>query len=161
MPVWVIMARQSANMKKQSKTPGISRIDQPSHRTHGFFLRAARDGQTFSAFFSDKSYGGRAAALAAAVEHRGKLLKILGKPIHKLRRLNAEIVRRKGRSGIYGVRRVIDRKVRPWRKYWVAAWSPELGVVRKMQFSIRRYGEEEAKELAIRARRAGLRSMKP
>jgi len=148
-------------MKKQSKTPGISRIDQPSHRTHGFFLRAARDGQTFSAFFSDKSYGGRAAALAAAVEHRGKLLKILGKPIHKLRRLNAEIVRRKGRSGIYGVRRVIDRKVRPWRKYWVAAWSPELGVVRKMQFSIRRYGEEEAKELAIRARRAGLRSMKP
>jgi hypothetical protein len=155
------MARQSANMKKQSKTPGISRIDQPSHRTHGFFLRAARDGQTFSAFFSDKSYGGRAAALAAAVEHRGKLLKILGKPIHKLRRLNAEIVRRKGRSGIYGVRRVIDRKVRPWRKYWVAAWSPELGVVRKMQFSIRRYGEEEAKELAIRARRAGLRSMKP
>jgi len=155
------MARQSANMKKQSKTPGISRIDQPSHRTHGFFLRAARDGQTFSAFFSDKSYGGRAAALAAAVEHRGKLLKILGKPIHKLRRLNAEIVRRKGRSGICGVRRVIDRKVRPWRKYWVAAWSPELGVVRKMQFSIRRYGEEEAKELAIRARRAGLRSMKP
>jgi hypothetical protein len=155
------MARQSANMKKQSKTPGISRIDQPSHRTHGFFLRAARDGQTFSAFFSDKSYGGRAAALAAAVEHRGKLLKILGKPIQKLRRLNAEIVRRKGRSGICGVRRVIDRKVRPWRKYWVAAWSPELGVVRKMQFSIRRYGEEEAKELAIRARRAGLRSMKP
>ena len=148
-------------MKKPSKTPGISRIDQPSHRTHGFFLRASRNGRIFSAFFSDKTYGGRAAALAAAVEHRGKLLKILGLSIHKMRRLNAEIVRRRGRSGIYGVRRVIDRQVRPWRKYWVAAWSPKLGVVRKKQFSIRKHGEERAKQLALRARRAGLRSMKP
>jgi hypothetical protein len=148
-------------MNKPSKTPGISRIDQPSHRTHGFFLRAARTGEIFSAFFTDKTYGGRAAALAAAVEHRGKLLKILGLPIRKMRRLNAEIVRRRSRSGIYGVRRVIDRKVRPWRKYWVAAWSPELGVVRKKQFSIRKHGEERAKQLALRARRAGLRSMKP
>lgn len=146
-------------MNTPSKTPGICRIDQPSHRTHGFFLRAARNGEIYSAFYSDKRYGGKAAALAAAQEHRGKLLKILGLPIQKSRRLNAEIVRRKGRSGIYGVQRVIDRKVRPWRKSWRATWSPELGVVRKKQFSIRRFGEEKAKQLAIRARRAGLRSM--
>jgi hypothetical protein len=147
-------------MNKPSKTPNISRIDQPAHHTHGFFLRAARQGEIFSGFFSDKAYGGRAAALAAAQEHRGKLLKILGLPIHKSRRLNAEIVRRMGRSGIYGVQRVIDRKVRPWRKYWQAAWSPELGVVRKKQFSIRKFGEEEALRRAIRTRRAGVRSMK-
>jgi hypothetical protein len=146
-------------MNKPSKTPGISRIDQPSHRTQGFFLRAARHGKIFSGFFSDKAYGGRAPALAAAQEHRLKLLKIVGLPLHKSRRLNAEIVRRRGRSGIYGVQRAIDRKVKPWRKYWRATWSPKPGVVRKKQFSIRKFGEERAKQLAIRARRAGVRSM--
>lgn len=146
-------------MNTPSKTPGISRIDQPSHRTHGFFLRAFRHGKIFSGFFSDKTYGGRAKALAAAQEHRGKLLKILGLPILKQRRLNAEIVRRRGRSGIHGVQRVIDRKIKPWRKYWQATWSPKPGLARRKQFSIRRFGEEKAKQLAIRARRAGLRSM--
>ena len=145
---------------KPKKTPGISRIDQPSHRTHGFFLRAARLGQIYSGFYSDKKYGGRAQALAAAVEHRGKLLKILGLPAQKSRRYWAELPRRKGRSGIVGVQRVIDRHGRSWRKYWRATWSPEKGVVRKKQFSIRIHGEEEARELAIRARRAGVRSMK-
>jgi hypothetical protein len=33
-------------------------------------------------------------------------------------------------------------------------------VVRKKQFSIRKFGEEEALRRAIRARRAGVRSMK-
>ena len=109
-------------MNKPSNTPNISRIDQPSRRTHGFFLRAARHGKIFSGFFPDKIYGGRAEALAAAAEYRGKLLKILGLPVNKSRRLNAEIVRRMGRSGIYGVQRLINRKVRPWRKYWPAPW---------------------------------------
>jgi len=148
-------------MRKPAKTPGISRIDQPSHRTHGFFLRATRQGAIFSAFFSDKTYGGRAQALAAAVEHRGKLLKILGLPAQKSRRDWAEMPRRNGRSGIVGVQRVINRRVRPWRKYWQATWSPERGVVQTRQFSIRIYGEEKARQLAIRARRAGVRSMKP
>ena len=151
----------SAQLKimKPSKTPGICRIDQPSHRTHGFFLRAARDGQIYSGFYSDKKYGGRAQALAAAQEHRGKLLKILGLPAQKSRRYWAELPRRKGRSGIVGVQRVIDRQSKPWRKYWRAMWSPEKGVVRKQQFSIRKHGEEKAKQLALHARRAGVRSM--
>jgi hypothetical protein len=153
------MAATLPTMNTPSKTPNISRIDQPSHRTHGFFLRASRQGKIFSGFFSDKTYGGRAQALAAAQEHRVKLLKIVGLPLQKSRRLNAQIVRRRGRSGIHGVQRLIDRKVRPWRKYWVASWSPEPGVVRKRQFSIRKFGEVRAKQLAIRARREGLRSM--
>ena len=147
-------------MNRPSNTPGICRIDQPSHRTHGFFLRAARHGKIYSAFFTDKRYGGRAQALAAAVEHRMKLLKILGLPAQKSRRWWAETVGRRGRSGIVGVQRVIDRQSKPRRKYWRATWSPELGVVQKKQFSIRKYGDEKAKQLAIHARRAGVRSMK-
>jgi hypothetical protein len=146
-------------MNKPSKTPGICRIDQPEKRTHGFFLRAAREGEIYSAFFSDKKWGGRAEALAAAVEYRRKLLNLLGRPAQQSRRYWAEMVRRRGRSGICGVRRMINRKSKPWRKYWQAAWSPELGVVRKKMFSIRKFGEAKAKQLAIRARRAGVRSM--
>ncbi len=146
-------------MNTPAKTPGISRIDQPSHRTHGFFLRATRQGKIYSAFFADKTYGGKTAALAAAVQHRGKLLKILGLPLQKTRRDWAETPRRRGRSGIIGVQRVIDRRSQPWRKSWRATWSPQPGVVRKKQFSIHKFGEERAKQLALRARRAGLRSM--
>ena len=45
---------------------GISRIDQPAKRTHGFFVRLARGGKIHSAFFSDLTHGGRENALAAA-----------------------------------------------------------------------------------------------
>ena len=147
-------------MSKPSKTPGISRIDQPSHRTHGFFVRVHRRRKIHSAFFSDKKHGGRKPALQAAQAHYLKLRAKLGMPVCCTRRHNAEIVRRRGRSGIHGVQRIMVRGGRRLRKYWKATWSPKPGVVRKKQFSIRKYGEEEAKRLAIRARRAGLRNMK-
>ncbi len=53
---------------------GISRIDQPQKHNHGFFVRLTRNGKAHSAFFSDKSRGGREQALTAAQEHHQKLL---------------------------------------------------------------------------------------
>ena len=148
-------------MKHRSQTPGISRIDQPSHRTHGFFSRVHYQGGICSAFFSDKKFGGKRMALAAAQQFQIEVRRRLGMAAGRSRRWNAEVVRRRGRSGIYGVRRVILRNVsRRWLKYWVAHWSPLPGVYRKRYFSIRKYGEERARQLAIRARRAGLRNMK-
>lgn len=62
---------------------------------------------------------------------------------------------------MHGVRRVVIRGVsRRQLEIWQAHWSPLPGVYRKKQFSIRKYGEEKAKRLAIRARRDGLRNMK-
>jgi hypothetical protein len=148
-----------AAIKKPSKTPGICRIDQPSHRTHGFFVRLMRDGKVYSVFFTDKKYGGRAAALAAAQDFYQLATVIFGPSLRLDRRRWAEVVRRKGRSGIHGVQRVINRRIKPWRKFWQATWSPERGVVRKWNFSIRKYGEEKANQLALRTRRAGMRSM--
>lgn len=63
--------------KKRSKsatgTPGISRIDQPSTRTHGYFVRVGyhrtKDGAwrpKERAFFGDASHGGKPKALKAA-----------------------------------------------------------------------------------------------
>ena len=148
-------------MSRPSKTPGICRIDQPHKRTHGFFLRVQRNGIIHSAFFTDLKYGGKAAALAAARKFHRQATAIFGPSPMLDRRHWAETVGRKGRSGIRGVHRVIDRRGKPWRKYWQTKWSPEPGVVRKRRFSIRKFGEERAKQLAIRARRTGVRNMQP
>ena len=62
--------------RTKSRSPrrrGISRIDQPSTRTFGWFVRAGfhkrRDGSygpRHSKFFGDYSYGGKRKALASA-----------------------------------------------------------------------------------------------
>ena len=58
--------------KSRGLTPGISRIDQPTTRTHGYFVRVGYRKTTkgwrpkASAFFGDASHGGKGSALRAA-----------------------------------------------------------------------------------------------
>lgn len=58
--------------KSRGLTPGISRIDQPTTRTHGYFVRVGYRKTTkgwrpkASAFFGDASHGGKSSALRAA-----------------------------------------------------------------------------------------------
>lgn len=151
----------SRTMKPPSPAPGVSRIDQPSRRTHGFFMRLQRRGKTHSAFFADKKYGGRTRALAAAQALRRKLAAVLGTAAPMSRRAWAELRRRTNPTGIVGVQRTVNRRFKPPRIYWLATWSPEPYVSRRRQFSARKFGETGARQRAIRARRAGLRAMKP
>ncbi|HYT04430.1 MAG TPA: hypothetical protein VEM13_06065 [Gemmatimonadales bacterium] len=71
-------------MKRTRSQPvrrrGISRIDQPSTRTHGWFVRTGfykrRDGKYVARhrkFFGDVTYGGKRRALRAAREYLGKV----------------------------------------------------------------------------------------
>lgn len=50
--------------------PGISRIDNPRKRTHGWFARVYRNNQEIRKFFSDRKWGGRDVALAQAQKWR-------------------------------------------------------------------------------------------
>jgi hypothetical protein len=66
-------ARRTTRRSSKSSTAGISRIDQSSTRTHGFFVRVGyhrtKDGAwrpKHRAFFGDASHGGKAKALKAA-----------------------------------------------------------------------------------------------
>jgi len=144
----VILSRM---IRARRKTPGISRIDQPEKRTHGYFVRLVRKGKIYPAFFADKTHGGKRRALKAAQKHYRKLLRKYGR---LTRRDWAEILRRKGASGIIGVRKIVITK-----SFWVAHWSPRPYVQRWKHFSVQKYGAKRAKALAIRARKAGLRSM--
>jgi len=148
-------------MSTPNRTPGISRIDQPAKRTHGFFVRLRRRGKVHSAFFTDQRYGGRKRALTAAQKHYRKLLAKLGPPVLRKRHLQrAHIQRRNGSSVVGGVQQVVMRRHGEVRKYWKAAWSPKSHVTRQKLFSVWTHGPKKAKELAIRTRRAGLRNMK-
>ncbi len=71
-------------MKRTHSQPvrrrGISRIDQPSTRTYGWFVRAGfyqrRDGSyvpRHRKFFGDVTYGGKRRALRAAQEYLAKV----------------------------------------------------------------------------------------
>jgi hypothetical protein len=62
--------------RRPVRRPGISRIDQPSTRTHGWFVRAGfytrPDGTSaprHRKFFGDASYGGKRRALKTATEY--------------------------------------------------------------------------------------------
>ena len=75
--------------RRRSTRYGISRIDQPSTRTHGWFVRVGyhvrRDGSygaRHTKFFGDVSNGGRKKALKAAE----KYVKTVHKPAAKRRK---------------------------------------------------------------------------
>ena len=143
---------------KNRPNRGISRIDQPEKRTHGFFVRLQRGGITHNAFFADQSCGGKRRALRAA----RKYFRVLEKKYRPMTRQRwAEMSRRKGKSGIIGVQRaVIKRPGQPRRVYWQANWSPSPYVIRRRTFSVRKFGERTAKALAIMARRIGVQTMR-
>jgi len=69
---------------------GISRIDQDSTRTHGYFVRVGwhrrRDGAyvpQFKAFFGDASHGGKRRALRAASAWLAASMTLLAKAKRK------------------------------------------------------------------------------
>jgi hypothetical protein len=75
-------------MKKKKKRArasgrrGISRIDQPSTRTHGWFVRIGyhqrKDGSygpRYTKYFGDASHGGKQKALAAAEKYHRAMSK--------------------------------------------------------------------------------------
>ena len=139
-------------------TRGIARIDQREKHNHGFFVRLQRKGIVHSAFFADLSYGGKRRAFRAAQKHFQGLEK---KYQPMTRQRWAEMLRRKGKSGIIGVRRSIVRRAgQRGRVCWQANWSPKPHVVRRRSFSVRKFGERKAKTLAILARRIGVQTMR-
>lgn len=68
-------AKKSARKSSSSSVPGVSRIDQESTRTHGYFVRVGyhrtKEGAwrpKHRAFFGDASHGGKEKAFKAAVK---------------------------------------------------------------------------------------------
>lgn len=132
----------------------ISRIDLPAMRSHGWQVRLSRRGRRFSKFFSDGKHGGSESALRIARAFRDDLLSKLPTPEYagargKLTRRNV--------SGVVGVSRIVISSGMSRYEFWQATWSSSPRIRKRMKFSIRRYGEQRAFELACVARKKGER----
>jgi hypothetical protein len=134
------------------KDKGISRIDSGS--THGWFVRAYRNGKTYSKLFSDRKWGGKQTALEEARKHRDdlqeKLQDIPKKP--KGRRLVYKDTRNS--TGVIGVCRTTKKnKNGSVTECYSVSWRPKPGIQKCTSFSIRKYGEEKAFKLAVAHRK--------
>ena len=132
-----------------SPTYGISRIDQAEKKNHGYYVRITHRGSTTQKFFPDKSHGGKSKALKAAKGFRDKAFARLPKA-----RREAAANRRKRikQSGVTGVTHVVSKSAAgKTYEYWQAAWM-ERGKRKTAKFSITRYGDSKALELAKRAK---------
>ena len=137
-------------MIKPRPNYGITRIDQPEKKNHGFYVRITHRGKTHQKYFPDKSSGGKPKALKLAKEHRDALLA-------KLPKFKQEAAARKPRkilrSGVVGVTHVVSRGPNGQSyEYWQAAWIDSEGSRRTAKYSISRYGTKKALELAKKAR---------
>ena len=121
----------------------IARIDQIEKRTHGWYVRVRFKGKTHSKFFSDGKCNGKGASLLAAVTWRDETEKSLGKV-----RTDRHIVTISNSStGEVGIR--FNYKLDRYEVSWVTA----AGKQGKTSVSVRRYGKDQAFEIAQEIRR--------
>lgn len=139
--------------------PGITRLDQASVATHGWQVRLRWKGVRFGRFFSDSAWGGREAALLCAERYRDRLLAGLerrGSGSSASSRSHTAPAPR-NRSGVVGVARIVQRSGAGVEyRFWQASWTSPEGRRETVRFSVLKYGEEEAWQLACEARRRAM-----
>ncbi len=121
---------------------GISRID--AKGTHGWYVRIYKSGKTYSKLYSDNKYGGKERALTFAKKAREMALETLKNlPESNSRRLVSHDKRNK--SGIIGVSRTTKTDSMGEKSvYYQVTWSPQKGQIKNRQWSVKKYGEDEA-----------------
>jgi hypothetical protein len=135
----------------------IARIDAEKSRQHCWEVKIVRTPaeNSFHRSFADKKYGGKTAALAAAIKCRDEEIK--SRPA-----LNSyeQAIRPKknNKSGIVGVReglKIVTRGAKSWQyPAWVVTGTPVAGGKTKTKyFVIAVHGKRAAKALAIEQRR--------
>jgi hypothetical protein len=133
----------------------IQRLDQ---HIHAWKVALKRKGKEVHRYFTDSEYGGLPQSLAAAMAWRDELFEKLSGADYAIWRRN--VARSHNTTGIIGVYRGSyghksgKGTVRTY--YWQAYWLNADGKRKSLSFGINKYGEDQAKKLAIKARREGL-----
>lgn len=121
---------------------GIYRTDSDRNGTHGWIVFAQRRRQVFTKHFADGVHGGKSEAYRAASKYRGRLIK---EHVGLTRAEYASILRRNNTSGVPGVCKYLSG-------HWVSFWPTVPGKTRRMKFSVTKYVENKAFDLAVAAR---------
>ncbi len=141
---------------------GISRIDSPQKKMHGWYVRVRFNHQARSKFIPDRLHGGsREESLVAAVECRNEMERDLGRP-----RTDWSVVGRNPRNvtGVAGVRRVVKKyKGRDGtihlNEVYEVSWNAGRERRGRTSVSIKKYGEASAFRRACAIRREKERLM--
>lgn len=116
----------------------ISRIDQPSKNTYGWFVRIRRDGKKISRFFSDGKYNGKDEALLSAKAFRDKNLREWEGFARNFDR--AMHLGKKSNIGYPGISYCVKSKVRNGEMHqehvFQVSYSPEKGIHKNKSFYI-------------------------
>jgi len=138
----------------------LYRIDHDHSHTHSWSVTIQRRGRIYHRHFADSVYDGKRNALDAAKVCRDNLLASL-RPFTRPDR--CRIKKKNNRSGISGVTKIdtweYSRGRRYRRRYWLAQWPIGNGKAHMKKFSITRYGEQGARQRALRARQDALKRL--
>ncbi len=122
---------------------GITRYDY-SH-THGWWVRVTRDGTPFRQMFSDGLHGSPVGSLKAAIQYRHEILSSFP--------MTVKIVNKRTLSSKPEERIKITEsrgKINPYIS-WESKWYDENHKIIKRNFSVKKYGEQGARILALEA----------
>lgn len=116
---------------------GITRIDQPEKKNHGFYVRITYRGKLHQKYFPDKSLGGRSKAFERAEMFRNETLAKM--PLKKQKKA-AGVKRITEDSGYVGINDVLVGKYRYWQ---IVQTDPSTGKRKTTKFSWDKYGGKE------------------
>ncbi len=123
---------------------GVSRYDYSDQ--HGWWVRIRRDDTPFQQFFWDSHYPSLSEGLRDAIKYRHEIISsftLEKKRKGKYRTLDSEPENRISRRKDKG-------KLQPY-VYWHATWYDENHKVKTKNFSVKKFGEEGSKALALEA----------
>jgi len=120
-----------------------------------------RRGTIFRKHFSDGVHGGKQKSFLAAKSFRDEV--IAKYPPFSMREYS-NIVKKNNRSGVVGVCRYCASETRDLpeekqRWFWVASWPLPDGRRKRVKFSVKKYGEEGAFKMALKARKDALKQL--
>ena len=145
----------------RSSVYGISRVDNEVSRTHGWLVTIQRRGVIYRKHFSDGVFGGKQKSFLAAKVYRDDV--IAKNPPFSMREYS-NIVKKNNRSGVVGVCRYCASETRDLpedkqRWFWVASWPLPDGRRKRVKFSVKKYTEDGAFQMALKARKDALREL--